>query len=260
MTTVQVFNLQGKPETMIELPKIFETYIRPDVIKRVVIAQQSHRIQPQGRDPMAGERTSAVSMGTGFHLARQPRVKGSRYPKAQQAVFAPMTVGGRRTHPPKSEKKIYQKINKKEKKLATCSAIAATANKSLVSFRGHVADKIPNFPLVVSNDLQSLNKTSEAKEFFEKIGVWHDVERVKKSQKIRAGRGKARGRKKRHGVGPLIVINEDNGIRKAVRNFLGIDVVKTEELNAEMLAPGAVPGRLTIWTQSALNNLDTLFG
>ena len=259
MVTTQVLGLQGKPEIDVELPKVFETPIRPDVIKKIVIAQQSHRLQPQGRDPMAGERTTADSMGTGFHLARVPRVRGSRYPKAQQAAFCPGTVGGRQAHPPKAEKKIYKRINKNERQLAIRSAIAATAEKSLVSSRGHIVNDVPSFPIVVSDDIQSFSKASEAKEFFEKIGVWPDVERVKRSQKIRAGRGKSRGRRMRHGVGPLLVINEDQGIRKAVDNFLGVDVVKAEKLNAELLAPGTVPGRLTIWTLSAFNSLNTIF-
>lgn len=82
-------------------------------------------------------------MGTGHHLARQPRVKGSRYPKAQQVAFAPNAVGGRATHPPKAEKRIYKVLNKKERILAIRSAIAATSDKDSVVVRGHAADKIP---------------------------------------------------------------------------------------------------------------------
>ncbi len=61
---IQIYDLLGNVKKTIELPKIFETPLRPDVIKRAVLAQQSHGIQPQGRDPMSGKLTSAVSMGT----------------------------------------------------------------------------------------------------------------------------------------------------------------------------------------------------
>ncbi len=61
----KVFNLEGKPVGKIELPPVFTTPLRPDVIKRAVLAIQSSRIQPQGRDPMAGKRTTAESRGTG---------------------------------------------------------------------------------------------------------------------------------------------------------------------------------------------------
>jgi large subunit ribosomal protein L4e len=79
-----------------------------------------------------------------------------------------------------------------------------------------------------------------------------DVERVTKSLKIRAGRGTMRGRRTRHGVGPLLVVGKDRGVGKATENFLGVDVVPVENLNVELLAPGTHPGRLTIWTSSAI--------
>ena len=259
LKAVQVYDLQGNPKETIELPRVFETPLRPDVTKRAVLAQQSHRIQPQGRDPMAGKRTTAISMGTGFGTARLPRVKGSRYPRAQQGAFAPSTVGGRLTHPPRSEKNIYKVINKKERRLAIRSAIAATANKDLVASRGHVIDSVPALPLIVADEFQDIDNASEAREFFKNIGLWPDLERVKRTRKIRAGKGKMRGRKRRHGVGPLLVIHEDRGVRRAVRNFPGIDVVKVDKLNSEALAPGTFPGRLTVWASSAFKRLDALF-
>jgi len=33
-----------------------------------------------------------------------------------------------------------------------------------------------------------------------------------------------------------------------------------ENLNAELLAPGTHPGRLTVWTKSAFEKLETVFG
>jgi len=256
---IKVYDLQGNIKKTIELPKIFETPLRPDVIKRAVLAQQSHGIQPQGRDPMAGKRTSAISMGTGHGTARLPRVKGSRFPRAQQGAFAPSTVGGRLTHPPRSEKKIYKFINKKERRLAIRSAIAATANKTQIAYRGHIVEDVPTFPLVVVDELQDIDYAGEARNFFKNLGLWRDLERVYRSRKIRAGKGKMRGRKRRHSVGPLLVIHKNGGVRKAVSNFLGVDVIKVNYLNSEALAPGTVPGRLTVWTSSAIDDLKTLF-
>lgn len=260
MVSVQVFDLDGNPRTSIDLPPVFEAPFRPDVIQKAVLFQQSHRRQPQGRDPMAGKRTSAESMGTGHHLARLPRVKGSRFPKAQQGAFAPSAVGGRATHPPRAEKRIYKRLNEKERILAIRSAIAVTSNKDSVIARGHVADKVPQFPLVVVDDLEALKETKEAKDAFERLGLMEDVERVRRSKKIRAGRGTMRGRRTRHGVGPLIVVGEDRGIGKAASNLLGVDVVPVEGLNVELLAPGTHPGRLTVWTNSAMERVGKLYG
>jgi len=256
----EIHNVSGRArKKKTSLPEVFKTPVRPDIIKKAVLAVQSLRIQPQGRDIMAGERTTAESLGTGHHLARVTRVKGSRYPRAGRAAFAPGTVKGRQAHPPKAWKKIVKNINKKERLLAIRSAIAATASKDLVSLRGHAVDKVQNFPIVVSDTLQNIKTAEEALVFFEKIGVSPDLERVKNGFKVRSGKGALRGRRVKYPVGPLIVINKDNGASKAFRNFPGVDIVKVDELNVEFLAPGSHPGRLTIWGQSALKKLDNLF-
>ena len=245
-----VFNLEGKKAGRVKLPSIFNTSLRPDVIKKAVVAIQTHRIQPQGRDVMAGKRTTAESWGVGHGMARIPRLRESR-----RAALAPGTVGGRRTHPPVVEKKIRKKIPKKEKRLALFSAIAATGSKEIVAERGHIIDSVPELPLVVTDDIQSLKRTQEVRDTLMSLGVWPDVYRVKESIKIRAGRGKMRGRRKKVGVGPLIVISENKGITEAARNLPGVDVAYVKDLNPEILAPGTHPGRLTVWTKSSIQEL-----
>ena len=258
-STVSVYDLDGKAVGRVKVPKVFQTPIRPDVIKRAVLAIQTHRLQPQGRDVMAGKRTSAESWGARHGVSRVPRVKGSRYPRAGQGAFAPMTVGGRAAHPPKVEKVIRKEINKKERRLAIRSAIAATAVKELVAKRGHVVDEVKNFPLVVDDALEDLERTRDVREVFKNLGLWPDVERASE-RKVRAGKGKMRGRRLKKRKGPLIVVSKDGGIFKAARNLPGVDVVLVKDLNAELLAPGTHPGRLTVWTKSAFTALDALFG
>ncbi len=260
MVRTDVYDLEGKAKGKIDLPVVFEAAVRPDVVKRAVLAQQSHRLQAQGRDPMAGKRTSAVSMGTGHHLSRVPRVKGGRYPKAQKGAFAPSTVGGRETHPPKSEKGVYKKINRGERLLAIRSAIAATSDKGLVAARGHVVEGVPAVPLVLVDEVQEVSRASEAKAVLERLGLLSDSERVRDGRKIRAGKGTRRGRRWRQGVGPLFVVDEDKGVRRVMRNFPGVEVVKVDRLSAEALAPGASVGRLTVWSSAAVKRLDTLYG
>jgi large subunit ribosomal protein L4e len=254
--TVKIFDLTGKPIKKITLPKVFETPLRPDVIKRAVTAIQSSRFQPQGRDPMAGKRTTAESRGVGLGIARIPRIKGP----VARAAFAPGTVGGRAAHPPKTEKKIVKKIPKKEKRFALLSAIAATASKDAVASRGHSIEDIPQIPLIVTNDIEKLNKTKDVEETLIHLGALSDVYRVKESKKIRAGKGKRRGRRLKHAVGPLIVVAENKGVIEAARNIPGVDAVTVKELNTEILAPGTHPGRLTIWTESAIEKLVELYG
>jgi len=251
---VHVFSLDGKPLEEIELPPVFGEELRPDLIARAVLAAQSARIQPWGVDVMAGKRTSAETWGKGHGVARVRRVKGRRHPAAGLGAFAPFTVGGRRAHPPKVERVLRERINKKERRLAIRSAIAATSKRELVASRGH-AVAVEELPLVVSEELEGKKKVREVKEILKSLGIWQDVERAAGRRKIRAGKGKMRGRKYRRAVGPLLVIGQDFGIKAAARNLPGVDVVGAENLSAELLAPGGVPGRLTVWTRSAVQKL-----
>ena len=253
--TAKIFDLQGKPVGKIILPNVFGTPLRPDVIKRAVLAIQSRRHQPQGRDPMAGKKTSAESRGVDLGISRVPRVKGG----GGRAALAPSTVGGRQPHPPRSEKKIVKRISKKEARLALHSAIAATASKEEVASRGHAVEKVPQFPLVVATSIEELTKTKEVEEALTNLGVLSDIYRVKASRKIRAGKGKRRGRKMKQAVGPLIVVAENKGIIKAGNNIPGVDVTTVNNLNTEILAPGTHSGRLTLWSSSAIEWLNKSF-
>jgi len=250
-----IFNLKGTPEGKTTLPKIFTNSIRPDVIKRAVLAIQSTRIQPQGRDPMAGKKTTAESRGTGMGISRIPRVKGG----GGQAGFAPSTVGGRQPHPPKSEKKIIKNIPKKEARFALYSAIAATASKEKVASRGHKIDSVLQIPIILTNKVEELSKTSEVETTLNNLGLVLELNRIKNSRKIRAGKGKRRGRKMKQAVGPLIVVESNKGISKAASNIPGVDVIEVNNLNTEMLAPGTYPGRLTLWSIGALTQLEKIF-
>jgi large subunit ribosomal protein L4e len=189
-------------------------------------------------------------------IARVPRIKGG----SGRAAIAPGTVGGRQAHPPKVEKKIVKRIPRKEARLALRSAIAATASKETVTQRGHQVDNVPHIPLVVTAKIESLAKAKEVEEALLHLGLLLDVYRVKDSRNIRAGKGKRRGRKMKQAVGPLIVIGENRGLAEAAGNIAGLEVAKVSNLNAEMLAPGTHPGRLTLWTESAVEQLDKLYG
>lgn len=254
--TAKVYDLTGKNVAKIELPSIFATPIRPDVIKRAVLAIQSTRYQRQGRDPMAGKKTTAESRGTGGGSARIPRQKT----QSGKAAFAPGTVHGRAGHPPTSDKSIVKRIPKKEKRLALFSAIAATASKEIVTKRGHSAEDMLDIPMVVVDNLEQLRKTKEVEDALTHLGVLSDLYRVRESRNVRAGKGKCRGRRIKQAVGPLIVINENQGIVEAAQNIPGVSIVAVSNLNAEHLAPGTHPGRLAIWTSGAITKLGQLYG
>lgn len=189
-------------------------------------------------------------------ISRIPRTKGP----GGRAALAPGTVGGRSAHPPKAEKRILKRIPNKERRLALFSAIAATASKETVTARGHSIEDVPQIPLIVTDDLEGLKKAKEVEQTLIGLGVLSDIYRVKESRSVRAGKGKLRGRKMKRRVGPLMVVADNKGVVEAARNVPGVDVVAVKELNAEVLAPGASPGRLTIWTSGALKELNELYG
>jgi len=176
-----------------------------------------------------------------------------------QAAFGVGIVGGHLAHPPKAEKNTVKRIPKKEMRLALRSAVAATGVKDLVASRGHLVEGVPDFPLVVVDELEKLKRTKDVESALLSLGVWGDVFRVRESRKVRAGKGKGRGRRYKQAVGPLIVVAKNGGIVEAARNLPGVDVALVDGLNVELLAPGTHPGRLTLWSNSAFERLNERF-
>jgi len=254
---LKVYDVNGQYMADIETPIHFYEPVRPDLIRRAYLSALSARFQPKGVYEGAGKEHSCESFGVGLGIARIPRYKGHLWPRG---CFVPNTRGGRRAHPPRPEKKLHEEINWKEKNLAIRSAIAATAYKSWVAARGHMVEKVPSLPLVVSGDAEKIAKAKEAKKLFEVLGLWPDVERAAEGVKIRAGKGKMRGRRYKEPKSVLVVVSElDVPLIGAVRNFPGVDVVPVSHLNMLVLAPGGVPGRLTLWTATAVERLKGLF-
>ncbi|MGC8572897.1 MAG: 50S ribosomal protein L4 [Caldisphaera sp.] len=253
--SVSKYNIKGEEDGQIELPDVFRMPVRRDLILRAFLSEFTASIQPKARDPMAGKRTTARSIGIGHGVARVPRIKGG-----MRAAFAPMVRKGRAAFPPRLDEKIYEDINKKEKRLAIMSSLAATAILDLVKERGHEFDA-KTVPLVISSDvLNEIKKTKDAKEFLTKIGVYKDIERASERIKVRAGKGKMRGRTYK-GVKSILFIVEDykSPFARAVINMPGVDVVKPEIVSVMHLSPGGVPGRLTVITTEALNYLGKRF-
>ncbi|SEN06495.1 large subunit ribosomal protein L4e [Halorientalis persicus] len=240
-----VHTLDGDEDGEAELPEVFDTQLRPDLIRSAVLAAQANRKQDYGSDEYAGLRTPAESFGSGRGMAHVPREGG-------KARRVPQAVSGRRAHPPKSEKDRTQDINDKERKLAVRSAVAATTDEETVRERGHEFDDSVDLPLVVSDEFEDLQKTQEVVDVLEALGLEDDIERADET-KIKAGQGKTRGRKYRRPSSILFVTSEEPS--RAARNLAGADVTTGREVNAEDLAPGGQPGRLTVWTESALEEV-----
>ena len=249
MTKVNVYSMDGTVKEKIDLPKIFDTPYRPDIIKKSFEVIRSNQRQPYGSDPLAGTRHAVASVGKGRGMSRVPRLS-----QGQAAALAPCVVGGRRAHPPKVERNWKEKMNKKENKLARNSALAATADTEVVKKRGHRFDDKITLPIIVDDDFEKIKKTKEVIEVLEKIGIYSDVLRSANGKHVRAGKGKMRGRRYRTPKSLLIVSTKET-IEKSSDNLSGVDIAKPNQLNIEHLAPGGIAGRLTIFTKSALTQL-----
>jgi large subunit ribosomal protein L4e len=254
--SVKVIDMKGKPGASVDIPDVFSTPLRPDLVQRAWWILHSHGLQPYGRDPLAGERTSAETSNppTGRGMSRIPRVKGGGTNRAGQAGGVASTVKGRLPHPPRSEKVIYRKINVKERKLALNTAIAFTADANAVTWRGHKTGKV-KFPAVVSDDLEAVEKTAALESFLEDMGLAEELKRIYGGVKRRSGTARMRGRTTRKKVGPLIVVSNDRGVGRAAASIPGVEVVSIDSLSVLPLAPGGVAGRLTLWTASAVEVL-----
>lgn len=258
MTKAKVVAVSGKDAGEIELPTVFDTPYRPEVIQKVYVNLLSHSYQRQGRYPAAGENVSAESRNTGLGIARLARARGEGFPRAGQAASVAGVRHGRVAHPPESWKTIYKKINHKERQLGLCSAIAATARKDLVERRGHkIGDKI-SFPFIVSSDIESIAKTKDLKKALTDLGLGDDLARATISRKARSGVGRLRGRPARSGVSALIVVGNDSKMVKLSRSVPGVDIKYAKDVSVIDLAPGSKPIRLTIFSQNAIESLKSM--
>ncbi len=262
---IKMMDTTGKEGGTIELPSVFSTPYRPDLIRRAVIAFQANRRQPYGTDWFAGKRSSAHYEGSRHvapdqlmmnrEMARMARLHGHTPGFLNmRARVVPQAVKGRRAHPPKVERVWEQKVNQKERQLALRSAIAATANIEAVKERGHVVKEVP----IIVEGIEKLQKTKDMLAFLEKIGLGKELSRTK-DKKIRAGRGKLRGRRYKQKVGPLFVVKNVKNIKKAAQNIPGAFVSDVKNLNAEVLSPGAHGARLKIWSKEAIDEIKSRY-
>ncbi|MEM4717829.1 MAG: 50S ribosomal protein L4 [Desulfurococcaceae archaeon] len=248
--TTYLYNTSGEKIAEIELPEIFYYPIRKDVINRAFLSAFTAMIQPKGRDPHAGKRTTARYWGVGYGLARVPRLPHG------EARFVVSARKGHIAFPPRPDRRIHEEINKNEKIIAIISALAATSRVDIVRSRGHVfsCDKLP---VVLEDEVEDkLIKTKEVKAYLEKIGLWSDIERSYEGIRIRAGKGKMRGRRYVEPRSVLFVLTSyEKPLAKSLRNLPGVDIATPGNLSVLHLAPGGVPGRLMGITKSALETI-----
>ncbi len=243
------------------LPAVFSTGIRTDIVNFVHTNINKNRRQGHAVNYEAGMKHSAESWGTGRAVSRIPRVGGSGTSRSGQGAFGNMCRKGRMFAPIRIWRRWHRRTNLRQRRYAVATALAASAILPLVQARGHRVDTVPEFPLVIENSVEKIERTREAVRFLKFIGAWNDVQKVIDTSKIRAGRGKIRNRRHRTRRGPLVVYSGQNvPLIKALRNVPGVEVVHVTRLNLLQLAPGGHVGRFVIWTEDAFKELNNVFG
>ena len=268
------FEISVKDGSKVTLPDSFSTPLRADLVKLAVASSRANRRQPSGsrphvgkRRPMSGMKHSVEWWGKGRGVSRIMRRTGQR-----RGAQNPHTLGGRRAHGPKVEKIWARKLNQKERRLARDSALTATIDMEMVSSRGHrVSDEVDSLPIILGDyveikdgksqefDIESFNHGSATRKviaIFNELGLGEDLQRARDGRKVRAGKATMRGRVHKTPKSVLLVVKEKSGLAQAARNLPGVDVVAAKDLNAEDLAPGGDVGRLTVFTKSALEELN----
>ena len=258
---VRVFNgNKSDVSAQVPLPAVLASPIRLDIVQFVHSNLAKNSRQAYAVNVEAGHQTSAISWGTGRAVSRIPRVSGGGTHRAGQGAFGNMCRGGRMFAPTKTWRRWHRKVNVNQKRFAVTSALAASALAPLVLARGHKVEQLPEVPLVVADAaFNDLGKTKAAVALLKALDAYDDVQAAKDSHRVRAGKGKARNRRYVQRRGPLVIHNEKHA-PLGFRNLPGIETANVTRLNLLQLAPGGHLGRFIIWTQSAFQALDAVFG
>jgi len=270
----RIKTLEGEDVGEIEVPSFFNERVREDLIARAFLSLQvSHRKQ-YGAYILAGKQVSASGKERhrrrkyktlyGYGISRVPRKilsrRGDRF--YWIGAFAPGTVGGRRAHPPIPFKRL-KKVNKKEIRKALKSAFAATASKEFLQKKYEkykISDKI-ELPFVI----EKIELKEKRKEIFKSISNMLEKNLgdfakrlITPEKKIRSGKGKTRGRKYKKKVGMLLIVSSEEKKKVDLNNF-GVETIEAKKVGINNLAPGGIPGRFTIYTDKAIEELKNRF-
>jgi large subunit ribosomal protein L4e len=243
---VKVFDLDGNELGEVDFDTK-ENLVREDLILRAFLSEQSKTFQPKGNFVWAGLLTTARYVGRkeAYHTIKNrgiSRLPRQMFPKGRIGYvrIVPHSVKGRRAHPPKVEKKIVEKINKKEWKKALRCALLATCTE-YAKRRNDV-----NYSPIIIKGIENIKKLKDLKKilvkFFEK-----DLERAEKGK-----RRLKRKKGKKYPKSILIICGENEEIKC---NLPGVDVVKAKNIKVMDLAPGGVAGRACVFTEKGIEEM-----
>lgn len=254
-----MFDTSGTRVDDVDLPPLFSTPFRRDLIRKAFINLDSHKYQPQGRHPTAGMDVVARSNDppTGRGVSRIAKMLGGGGGRQGQAGGVASVRGGRQAHPPKVAKVTWKRLNKKENRLALCSAIAGTAIGDAVRSRGHQTGGIDTFPIIIQDTVETMSTAKSLITLLKSLSLYQDVMRLT-SRRIRTGKSALRGRSKKVGKSVLFVVADNTILSRACGTIPGVECKRASDISVLDMAPGAEPARLTVYSESALKELSKM--
>lgn len=253
-----LYDVTGTKKKDVALPAFFDSPVRADLVSRAVEFERSP--QAYGLYVEAGRRHVASGIIShkrhdwkgqyGRGIARTPRKilwrRGTQFNWVGAEVSN--TRGGRRPHGPKPSINLLR-MNKKEYRLALRSAFAACAHEAFIKKRYERFEKASfGFPIVIGSDTLSANTKAFTKFIKTLFGELSPLALV--SEKVRAGKGKLRGRRYKRNAGVLLVIGAQEKARVG-----GVEVRTVKDVTVSALYP---LGRLIILSEKAAEELHSL--
>ncbi|GFS42741.1 ribosomal protein L4/L1 family [Actinidia rufa] len=225
--------------TALALPSVMKAPIRPDIVNHTHANMAKNRRQPYAVSKKTGHQTSAESWGTGRAVSRIPRVPGGGTHRAGQGAFGNMCRGGRMFAPTKIWRRWHNKITVNLKIYAIASAIAAPLPSPPSSWLAATASILfPRFPLLLAIPLKASRRPPLPSKPLSRSALILMLRRPRTATRFVLG----------------------SKLVKAFRNVPGVEVINVERLNLLKLAPGGHLGRFVVWTKSAFEKLDSIYG
>jgi large subunit ribosomal protein L4e len=132
-------------------------------------------------------------------------------------------------------------MNRKEHLKALGSALAFSADRQSVCGRAR-SDIGVSLPVVLESGFEKLNKTKDVLRVMDALNLGRFIEKAK-----------------RNGTKSALIVVSEGHANRAGLNLPGVDVVKASSLTVKDLAPGTHPGRLTLFSESALPEIAKRF-
>lgn len=256
-----VYSLEGKEVKEITLPLQFEEEYREDLIRRAVLSEESKEKQPKGNYRFAGMETSTKYRGRKEDYGSLKNKGQAMLPREVvpnggmgRVKRIPSAVKGRRAHPPKVEEKIIEKMNNKEYKKALRSALRGSTIQEVVGKRIEV--KGIKLPIIVEDSFEKVSKINDVITLLEKLKLDNIIEQAKERVRRKTGLRCKRTKLIKRAPKYILFVCKDGKIKDAAENLSGVDARVVSNLRVKDLSPGAIGGRITIFTEAAIKEIS----